>query len=164
MLSSIAAVGGALSPMRIPKPNNNNRDRVSSTSKLTKKSTSNNNKTKVAVRIRPLNKREQSMSSVVWSINKENKTIHQTNSIGNHEEGFDRYQFEDTFDESSTTCEVYNGVCKSIVNDVLNGYDGTIFAYGQTASGTFSLFFCLQILCISCAHFYTHHLSSFYPI
>ena len=161
MLSSIAAVGGALSPMRIPKSNNNNR--VSSTSKLTKKSTSNNNKTKVAVRIRPLNKREQSMSSVVWSINKENKTIHQT-TFGKHEEGDDAYQFEDTFDESSTTCEVYNGVCKSIVNDVLNGYDGTIFAYGQTASGTFSLFFCLQILCISCAHFYTHHLSSFYPI
>jgi len=130
MLSSIAAVGGALSPMRIPKSNNINR--VSSTSKLTKKSSnsnSNNNKTKVAVRIRPLNKREQSTSSVVWSINKENKTIHQTTR------GDDVYQFEDTFDESSTTCEVYNGVCKSIVNDVLNGYDGTIFAYGQTASG-----------------------------
>ena len=138
MLSSIAAVGGALSPMRIPKSNINNRS-VSSTSKLTKKSSNissnNNNKTKVAVRIRPLNKREQSTSSVVWSINKENKTVHQT-TRGKHEEGFDRYQFEDTFDESSTTCEVYNGVCKSIVNDVLNGYDGTIFAYGQTASGT----------------------------
>jgi len=139
MLSSIAAVGEALSPMRIPKPNNNNR--VSSTSKLTKKSSiisNNNNKTKVAVRIRP-NKREQSTSSVVWSINKENKTIHQTTRNGEHEEGHDVYQFEDTFDESSTTCEVYNGVCKSIVNDVLNGYDGTIFAYGQTASGKFSL-------------------------
>ena len=139
MLSSIAAVGGALSPMRIPKSNINNR--VSSTSKLTKKSSSNissnnNNKTKVAVRIRPPNKREQSTSSVVWSVNKENKTIHQTTIKGIHKEGHDAYQFEDTFDESSTTCEVYNGVCKSIVNDVLNGYDGTIFAYGQTASGT----------------------------
>lgn len=122
--------------MRIPKSNNNNR--VSSTSKLTKKSSninSNNNKTKVAVRIRPQNKREQSTSFVVWSINKENKTIHQTTKNGKHVEGHDVYQFEDTFDESSTTCEVYNGVCKSIVNDVLNGYDGTIFAYGQTASG-----------------------------
>ena len=132
VLSSIAAVGGALSPMRIPKSNINNR--VSSTSKLSTKKSSNinnnNNKTKVAVRIRSLNNREQSTSSVVWSINKENKTIHQTTR------GDDVYQFEDTFDESSTTCEVYNGVCKSIVNDVLSGYDGTIFAYGQTASGT----------------------------
>ena len=136
MLSSIATVGGALSPMRIPKSNNN---RVSSsTSKLTTKKSSNinNNKTKVAVRIRPLNKREQSTSSVVWNINKENETIHQTTLNGKHKDGHDAYQFEQTFDESSTTCEVYNGVCKSIVNDVLSGYDGTIFAYGQTASGT----------------------------
>jgi hypothetical protein len=155
MLSSIAAVGGALSPMRISKSNNNNRV-SSSTSKLTTKKSSNinnnNNKTKVAVRIRPLNKREQSTSSVVWNINKENKTIHQ-------KEGYDVYQFEDTFDESSTTCEVYNGVCKTIVNDVLSGYDGTIFAYGQTASGTFSLFFLFcNIVHITCT-FYTDHIS-----
>jgi len=159
MLSSIAAVGGALSPMRIPKSNNNNR--VSSTSKLTKKSSNinnNNNKTKVAVRIKPLDKREQSTSSVVWNINKENKTIHQTTN-GNHEQGYDVYQFEDTFDESSTTCEVYNGVCKSIVNDVIGGYDGTIFAYGQTASGTFSLFFCFcNVVHILCT-IHTDHIS-----
>jgi kinesin family protein 5 len=30
---------------------------------------------------------------------------------------------------------VYNEAAKEIVKDVLSGYNGTIFAYGQTSSG-----------------------------
>jgi kinesin family protein 5 len=34
-----------------------------------------------------------------------------------------------------TQTQVYDSTAKSIVKDVLSGYNGTIFAYGQTSSG-----------------------------
>ena len=39
------------------------------------------------------------------------------------------------FQPESTQEEVYNFAAKPIVEDVLKGYNGTIFAYGQTSSG-----------------------------
>lgn len=39
------------------------------------------------------------------------------------------------FDPNSNQEQVYQGAAQHIVRDVLNGYNGTIFAYGQTSSG-----------------------------
>lgn len=39
------------------------------------------------------------------------------------------------FDTSVSTREVFNSVAKGLVRSVLSGYNSTIFAYGQTASG-----------------------------
>lgn len=39
------------------------------------------------------------------------------------------------FDENCNTKLIYEKVGKSIINDVLNGINGTLFAYGQTSSG-----------------------------
>ena len=39
------------------------------------------------------------------------------------------------FDELSTQQEVYEQSSFSLVENVLNGYNGTIFAYGQTGCG-----------------------------
>lgn len=39
------------------------------------------------------------------------------------------------FTNTSLQEDVYNYTAKSIVEDSLNGYNGTIFAYGQTGSG-----------------------------
>lgn len=45
------------------------------------------------------------------------------------------YVFDKVFKPDSTQERVYDDAAKSIVKDVLCGYNGTIFAYGQTSSG-----------------------------
>lgn len=39
------------------------------------------------------------------------------------------------FKPTSMQEEVYMGAAYHIVQDVLSGYNGTVFAYGQTSSG-----------------------------
>uniref|UniRef100_A0A8C5GCN4 Kinesin-like protein n=1 Tax=Gouania willdenowi TaxID=441366 RepID=A0A8C5GCN4_GOUWI len=45
------------------------------------------------------------------------------------------FVFDRVFPTNTTQEQVYNSCAKQIVKDVLCGYNGTIFAYGQTASG-----------------------------
>ncbi|KAG7472873.1 hypothetical protein MATL_G00113670 [Megalops atlanticus] len=45
------------------------------------------------------------------------------------------YVFDHVFPTNTTQEQVYNTAAKQIVTDVLGGYNGTIFAYGQTSSG-----------------------------
>uniref|UniRef100_A0A8C5A9S5 Kinesin-like protein n=1 Tax=Gadus morhua TaxID=8049 RepID=A0A8C5A9S5_GADMO len=45
------------------------------------------------------------------------------------------YYFDRVFQSNTTQEQFYNAVAQQIVKDVLDGYNGTIFAYGQTASG-----------------------------
>ncbi|XP_077526332.1 kinesin family member 19A [Haemaphysalis longicornis] len=46
-----------------------------------------------------------------------------------------RYTFEWTFDERSSQEEVYRNVGKPLVENVLQGFNGTVFAYGATGAG-----------------------------
>lgn len=43
--------------------------------------------------------------------------------------------FNQVFDQDSSQDEIFEGVAKNVVNNCLDGYNGTIFAYGQTGSG-----------------------------
>ncbi|XP_060007492.1 kinesin heavy chain [Lagenorhynchus albirostris] len=45
------------------------------------------------------------------------------------------YVFDRVLPPTTTQEQVYNACAKQIVKDVLEGYNGTIFAYGQTSSG-----------------------------
>ncbi|KAG7524031.1 kinesin-1 heavy chain-like [Solea senegalensis] len=45
------------------------------------------------------------------------------------------YYFDHVFQSNTTQVEFYEAVAQKIVRDVLEGYNGTIFAYGQTSSG-----------------------------
>ncbi|XP_063285495.1 kinesin heavy chain [Pelobates fuscus] len=45
------------------------------------------------------------------------------------------YVFDKVFAPNTSQEKVYNACAKQIVKDVLDGYNGTIFAYGQTSSG-----------------------------
>ncbi|KAJ8367720.1 hypothetical protein AAFF_G00311180 [Aldrovandia affinis] len=45
------------------------------------------------------------------------------------------FAFDHVFPTNTTQEQVYNTCAKQIVKDVLGGYNGTIFAYGQTSSG-----------------------------
>lgn len=45
------------------------------------------------------------------------------------------YKFDEVFTESASQKRVYEAVAKPVVEGVLNGYNGTIMAYGQTGTG-----------------------------
>jgi hypothetical protein len=46
-----------------------------------------------------------------------------------------KFTFDKVFDENSTQKDVYAYAATSVVDGVIEGFNGTIFAYGQTASG-----------------------------
>ncbi|GAA30509.2 kinesin family member 5, partial [Clonorchis sinensis] len=80
----------------------------------------------VVCRIRPLNQTERMKSSATCV------TFPSHNSVA---VGGKTYTFDVVLQPNATQLEVYEKSVKSIVLSVLNGYNGTIFAYGQTASG-----------------------------
>ncbi|KAJ4834636.1 hypothetical protein Tsubulata_020203 [Turnera subulata] len=45
------------------------------------------------------------------------------------------YQFDEVFTETASQKRVYQAVAKPVVESVLNGYNGTVMAYGQTGTG-----------------------------
>ncbi len=50
------------------------------------------------------------------------------------------FTFDRTYDSSSTQRQLYDDVAHHIVHSVMCGYNGTVLAYGQTASGkTFTM-------------------------
>lgn len=58
--------------------------------------------------------------------------------------------FQDNiYDADSTTQEIYEQVARPIVEESVKGFNGTIFAYGQTSSGKiFILIFTCSVQCV----------------
>ena len=46
-----------------------------------------------------------------------------------------RYHFDRIFDNSYATDQVYENTCKDLIESVMKGYNGCVFAYGTTGSG-----------------------------
>ncbi|XP_029393798.1 centromere-associated protein E [Mus pahari] len=83
----------------------------------------------VCVRVRPLNSREEELGEAThnyWKI--DNNTIYQS-------DGGKSFQFDRVFASNETTKNVYEEIAVPIISSAIQGYNGTIFAYGQTASG-----------------------------
>lgn len=85
----------------------------------------------VAVRVRPLNDYEtKSAQHAVLDLGDRHVAIL----------GAETYVFDSVFDSNETTADLYAKVAEPIVRSSLTGINGTIFAYGQTASGkTFTM-------------------------
>ncbi|KAK8745165.1 hypothetical protein OTU49_000490 [Cherax quadricarinatus] len=84
---------------------------------------------KVVARFRPLNDSEERAGSkfiVTFPHNKDDQLVNIGGKV---------YQFDNILKPNVTQEKVYNTAARDIVKDVLNGYNGTIFAYGQTSSG-----------------------------
>ena len=45
------------------------------------------------------------------------------------------FNFDQIFNSETTQENFFQGAAKPIVQDILQGYNGTIFAYGQTSAG-----------------------------
>ncbi|XP_063916850.1 kinesin-like protein KIF19 isoform X2 [Zophobas morio] len=90
----------------------------------------------VAVRIRPL--RNDEPQRVLYALNKKNVVLEDSDKsdVLRSKRGYDKqYSFDVVFGEESTQEEVYEITTSSLVKDVLNGYNATVFAYGATGAG-----------------------------
>jgi kinesin family protein 5 len=81
----------------------------------------------VFCRVRPLNENEKKTGNkpvTSFASNKKDIVV-----------GGKTYTYDHVFDPSTDQENVYMTAASHIVKDVLSGYNGTIFAYGQTSSG-----------------------------
>ncbi|KAG9354817.1 hypothetical protein JZ751_001530 [Albula glossodonta] len=95
---------------------------------------------KVCVRVRPLIQREEASVEnaepvpLYWKADKQ--TVHQVDD-GNITKSF---SFDRVFSAEESTNQLYQDIAKPLVVSAVEGYNGTIFAYGQTSSGkTFTM-------------------------
>ncbi|CAF0770762.1 unnamed protein product [Adineta steineri] len=108
-----------------------------------KRSTSsgNANNVKVVVRCRPMSDKEvgNDHKSIVF-VNESSGTIDVRAPENSNDDTNKAYTFDYVFGPNSKQVDVYNLVARPIVDAVLEGYNGTIFAYGQTGTGkTFTM-------------------------
>ncbi|CAL6347301.1 unnamed protein product [Bathycoccus prasinos] len=98
-------------------------------------STTSEEKISVSVRVRPLNEAEKDLGcawrhaedAIVLDNSRKETTSTSKESVV--------YRVDNVFDESCSNLDVYNKTTSKIVKSVLDGFNGTVFAYGQTSSG-----------------------------
>ena len=90
-------------------------------------------KIKVAIRTRPLiDREEQEEAKYNWRV--QNNTICQLNGAGKILPNT-TYTFDYIYDQTAPTTLLYDQLVAPIVQSVVEGFNGTVFAYGQTSSG-----------------------------
>ncbi|GBG33339.1 Kinesin-related protein 3 [Hondaea fermentalgiana] len=88
----------------------------------------------VVVRVRPQNAKEEAAGGkVAVKVSKEEIQVDNVGSLSG--EGVSRFTFDRVFQPESTQAEVFESIGRPLVENVFEGYNGTIFAYGQTSSG-----------------------------
>lgn len=93
--------------------------------------------------MRPLNHTEGNKERI-WKVLPKYSSVTQTTRdgkpLGERVTGRTFFTFDKTFGEEVDNRQVYDSVAKGIVSSVVEGLNGTIFAYGQTSSGkTFTM-------------------------
>ncbi|AOA64830.1 Kinesin-related motor protein [Komagataella phaffii CBS 7435] len=89
-------------------------------------------KINVSVRPRPLLSVSHGNTNNPWFIENDNNTIA-------HDEAGE-FQYDNVFDPLVNNRQVYDQVVKPVVEKAMDGFNGTIFAYGMTGSGkTYSM-------------------------
>lgn len=89
---------------------------------------------KVAIRVRPMNSTEKSNNSVnCIEMDRTNNTVTIVKTDGPADPK--SFSFDAVYDQYSTQRSVYDEVAFPMVESVFEGYNGTIFAYGQTGCG-----------------------------
>eukprot|EP01035_Chromulina_nebulosa_P020737 gene20737-26888_t len=90
---------------------------------------------KVVVRCRPMSKKElERNGSKIINIDTELRQV----AVSNPQQLTDEpkyFTFDGAYDENTAQKVFYEEACFSLIENVLEGFNGTIFAYGQTGSG-----------------------------
>lgn len=90
----------------------------------------------MVVRVRPLSSKElDGHGKNIIEVDTLNAEITVENPNAAHGEPPKVFSFDTVFDTDSTQMDIYNETARPIVDKVLQGYNGTIFAYGQTGTG-----------------------------
>ncbi len=87
------------------------------------------NRVKVGVRIRPMVPYEIDAGATVAAMSdKNNRSVifsHPTARKSNAE-------FDWVFPQNATQVQVYDALCKPLIDKIFEGFNATVFAYGQT--------------------------------
>jgi centromeric protein E len=88
----------------------------------------------VSVRVRPLNKHEQ-QEGAAWKV--DGSTIFQIDpQTKEPERGREtKYSLNNIFPPGITTRQIYEHTTQPLIQKLVNGFNSTVFAYGQTSSG-----------------------------
>lgn len=87
---------------------------------------------KVAVRCRPMNEKEKGKNcSAVIQCENSRKEV----SVKLDDVKMAAFNFDSVFDDSATQEQVYRSVVADVVEEALQGFNCTVFAYGQTGTG-----------------------------
>ena len=98
------------------------------------KTAAKNESVKVAIRVRPLNEREKELNSPVCTQTKDNAIDIKKNKEAKE------FIFDYVFGIGTQQHQVYEACGYSIVENAFEGFNGTVFAYGQTGAGkTFTM-------------------------
>eukprot|EP00051_Salpingoeca_urceolata_P016604 m.221828 g.221828 ORF g.221828 m.221828 type:complete len:544 (+) comp18726_c4_seq2:629-2260(+) len=109
---------------------------------------SDSNAVKVAVRVRPLNKREVSNNfSTIVTVNQNQVTVKNPDKSVDKHEKTKRFTFDHSFwscnvddDHFVNQEQVFEHLGEPVLDNAFTGYNSCIFAYGQTGSGkTFTM-------------------------
>jgi kinesin family protein 3/17 len=90
----------------------------------------------VMVRCRPLNEQEKaSKQQNIVSVDAATGQVTVQDPEGRGSEGERHYTFDAVFDEKCSQSDIFTTAALPIVDSALSGFNGTIFAYGQTGTG-----------------------------
>ncbi|XP_060082494.1 kinesin-like protein KIF3A [Ylistrum balloti] len=106
-----------------------------------KKSAADTDNVQVCVRCRPLNGTEEKQGCVMCvNVDEVRGCVTVKNPTATQGEPPKTFTFDTVFAPNCKQVDVYNKTARPIVDCVLEGYNGTIFAYGQTGTGkTFTM-------------------------
>ncbi|KAL4781152.1 kinesin motor domain-containing protein [Aspergillus varians] len=108
-------------------------DETAGTSKTNSKSKETKGNVIVSVRVRP-NISGESSANPEWMVDARRSLL-----VYNGKEGGD-YYYDNVFSAIENNARVYDSAAKRLVRRVMEGYHGTVFAYGMTGTGkTFSM-------------------------
>ena len=87
----------------------------------------------VGLRIRPLNSIEHEAKSTAIMIEEGGVKVVQMDDTGKSR--MSEHSYDAVFGPTVSTGRVYKSIASPLVRNTLDGYNSTIFAYGQTSSG-----------------------------
>ena len=91
---------------------------------------------KVVVRVRPLSHKEvRDGHEAVAQVSEDSGMITLRNPRSDDREPPKSFTFDHVFGPNCTQRSIYDSCAAAVVDSVLQGYNGTIFAYGQTGAG-----------------------------
>jgi kinesin family protein 3/17 len=93
---------------------------------------------KVVFRVRPLNSKEKQVGCGIATVAHEDKGVIEISSPDGGLDSTKTFTFDAVFSQKSSQRHIYDVCAAPVVQSVLEGFNGTVFCYGQTGAGKVS--------------------------